>query len=513
MLLAGLAGLLFSPDRRPAARHLPRRRLARPGLHRPARAQHLDVGDRRLQRPRRAGLLAVRLLLRQHATPTSSSSACRSGEAERLWYLGLFLAIAAYLFATQPAAQPPGPRAHDAARQRGRRGGHGRRRAALQGARLPGLVDVRRPRRACCTRCPSAASRPESFALDLSILYLAMIVLGGLGSVGGAALGAVFVSALPIVFQEYADVAAVRLRGRAGRRVRRPGGPLPVRPGDRPRRPLRARRARRPRRPLPPRRGRRHAPSRRQHPRAPPRHPHQHKGAPHEARPPRGRSCSPPRRCSPPAAAAPRRPDTASSGGGGRRRAARSRPTAASRAAPSRSASSPTSPACSPRSAPTSPTPTRCSGRSRTPAPRSAARTPSSSTSRTPATCRPQGVQLYSGMKDEVLAMQQTIGSPINTALLRSTRPTTSSTSRRRGRAASPRCPGTGDARRDVRRRDGQRHRLRAGGGADQGGRHDRPHLLRGRVRRQRPRRARSTWPSSTTWSSSRRRSSRPTRT
>ena len=28
-----------------------------------------------------------------------------------------------------------------------------------------------------------------------------------------------------------------------------------------------------------------------------------------------------------------------------------------------------------------------------------------------------QGVQLYSGMKDGVLAMQQTIGSPINTAL------------------------------------------------------------------------------------------------
>ena len=30
---------------------------------------------------------------------------------------------------------------------------------------------------------------------------------------------------------------------------------------------------------------------------------------------------------------------------------------------------------------------------------------------------RRHGVQLYSGMKDEVLAMQQTIGSPINTAL------------------------------------------------------------------------------------------------
>jgi branched-chain amino acid transport system permease protein len=32
-----------------------------------------------------------------------------------------------------------------------------------------------------------------------------MFVLGGLGSVWGAAVGAAFVSALPLVFQEYAD--------------------------------------------------------------------------------------------------------------------------------------------------------------------------------------------------------------------------------------------------------------------------------------------------------------------
>jgi branched-chain amino acid transport system permease protein len=39
----------------------------------------------------------------------------------------------------------------------------------------------------------------------VSIQYLAMIVLGGLGSVGGAVMGATFVSALPLVFQKYAD--------------------------------------------------------------------------------------------------------------------------------------------------------------------------------------------------------------------------------------------------------------------------------------------------------------------
>jgi branched-chain amino acid transport system permease protein len=45
---------------------------------------------------------------------------------------------------------------------------------------------------------------PESFGLFVSIQYLAMIVLGGLGSVGGAVLGAAFVTALPLLFQRYA---------------------------------------------------------------------------------------------------------------------------------------------------------------------------------------------------------------------------------------------------------------------------------------------------------------------
>ena len=56
------------------------------------------------------------------------------------------------------------------------------------------------------------------------------------------------------------------------------------------------------------------------------------------------------------------------------------------------------------------------------------------------------GVQLYSGMKDSILAMQQTIGSPINAALAPSTRPTRSSTSRRRGRRPSPRSPAPGSS-------------------------------------------------------------------
>ena len=73
-----------------------------------------------------------------------------------------------------------------------------------------------------------------------------MIVLGGLGSVGGAALGAAFVSALPLVFQQYADALPfVGAPGEGGLgRGRRPRASSTAlhRPG----RPLRARRPRRP---------------------------------------------------------------------------------------------------------------------------------------------------------------------------------------------------------------------------------------------------------------------------
>lgn len=46
---------------------------------------------------------------------------------------------------------------------------------------------------------------PSYFGLALSISYLAAIVVGGLGSVGGAALGAVFVNMLPYLLSRYAD--------------------------------------------------------------------------------------------------------------------------------------------------------------------------------------------------------------------------------------------------------------------------------------------------------------------
>ena len=46
---------------------------------------------------------------------------------------------------------------------------------------------------------------PDYFGLLLSIDYLAMIVIGGLGSVSGAVVGAVFVTMLPQILSKYAD--------------------------------------------------------------------------------------------------------------------------------------------------------------------------------------------------------------------------------------------------------------------------------------------------------------------
>ncbi len=47
---------------------------------------------------------------------------------------------------------------------------------------------------------------PDSFGLVLSISYLAMIVIGGLGSIVGAIVGASFVTALPALLAQYSDI-------------------------------------------------------------------------------------------------------------------------------------------------------------------------------------------------------------------------------------------------------------------------------------------------------------------
>ncbi len=127
----------------------------------------------------------------------------RFGEAERLWYLGLALALCAYLFARNLLKSRPGRALQTlrdsevAAAVMGVDVQRYKARVFLVSSMYAGLAGV-------LYSLSIGSVAPESFALDLSVLYLAMIVLGGLGSVGGAVLGALFVSALPLVFQEYA---------------------------------------------------------------------------------------------------------------------------------------------------------------------------------------------------------------------------------------------------------------------------------------------------------------------
>ena len=150
------------------------------------------------------------------------------GQAERLWYLGLVLCIGACLVRREPRALATGSRAADPARQRGGGVGDGRRRPRLQGQGVPGLLDVRRPGGVLYALSIGSVA-PDSFGLALSVQFLAMIVLGGLGSVTGSILGAIFVSALPLVFQEYAGSLPFIVDPGRARHRGEPGGGLPVR--------------------------------------------------------------------------------------------------------------------------------------------------------------------------------------------------------------------------------------------------------------------------------------------
>jgi branched-chain amino acid transport system permease protein len=125
-------------------------------------------------------------------------------ESERLWYLGLVLALAAFLYARNLLRSRPGRALQTlrdsevAASVMGVNVQRYKARVFLVSSMYAGLSGV-------MYALSIGSIAPESFGLEVSILYLAMIVLGGLGSVGGAALGALFVSALPLIFQKYAD--------------------------------------------------------------------------------------------------------------------------------------------------------------------------------------------------------------------------------------------------------------------------------------------------------------------
>jgi branched-chain amino acid transport system permease protein len=125
-------------------------------------------------------------------------------EYERLWYLALVLLGIAYYYGRKLTESRPG-RALETVRD-------SEVAAAVMG------VDVTRYKAAAFTVSSMYAGLsgvllalifgrivPESFGLALSVEFLAMIVIGGLGSIRGALLGGLFVSMLPKILDKYSD--------------------------------------------------------------------------------------------------------------------------------------------------------------------------------------------------------------------------------------------------------------------------------------------------------------------
>lgn len=126
------------------------------------------------------------------------------GSVEKLWYAGLVLLLGSALFARGVLRGRPG-RALNAIRDHRIAAGVigvpvARYRAAVfvLSSMYAGLAGV-------LLALVFQRTVPDYFGITLSLDYLAMIVIGGLGSVSGAVLGAVFVSLLPQILTRYSD--------------------------------------------------------------------------------------------------------------------------------------------------------------------------------------------------------------------------------------------------------------------------------------------------------------------
>lgn len=127
------------------------------------------------------------------------------GDRERQWYVALLCVVVAYVFARRVLAGRPG-RALVLMRENETAAGvvgvpvsRYKASAFVLSSMYAGLAGV---------LLAQAFQRvvPEYFGLVLSVEYLAMIVIGGLGSVTGAVLGAAFVTGLPSLLSHYSGL-------------------------------------------------------------------------------------------------------------------------------------------------------------------------------------------------------------------------------------------------------------------------------------------------------------------
>ncbi len=206
VLLAGLAGLLFSP----IAGRLRGIYLGVASLSLVFIGQHVLLNARSVTggfNGRNAAPFSLFGFSFTDQDPPLTVLNVPFGQRERLWYLGLVLLILCYLFAANLLRGRPGRALQTirdsevAAATMGVNVRVYKAGAFVLSSMYAGLAGV---------LIALAVQRPvpDYFNLPRSITFLAMIVIGGLGSVRGAIIGAAFVTALPLVLTHYADSIA-----------------------------------------------------------------------------------------------------------------------------------------------------------------------------------------------------------------------------------------------------------------------------------------------------------------
>ena len=106
----------------------------------------------------------------------------------------------------EPGADPARPGAARGARPRPGRRGHRRARRPVQDRRVHGVQRDRRRWPGALFGSYQQHVSPDDWTLLLSIQYIAIIIVGGLGTIFGSILGAIFVGALPALIDEYSSV-------------------------------------------------------------------------------------------------------------------------------------------------------------------------------------------------------------------------------------------------------------------------------------------------------------------
>lgn len=204
VLLAGLAGLLFSP----IAGRLRGIYLGVASIGLIFLGQHLLINVLRPETGGFNGRDAQPFSLFGFSFADSNPDLfvlnVKFGAVERLWYLGLALTVLAGLYYRNLLRSRPGramQTLRDSEVASAVMGVHViqyKARAFLVSSMYVGLAGV-------LLALGFRHVVPDTFGLDLSADYLAMIVLGGLGSVAGSIIGAFFITALPLVLQTYSS--------------------------------------------------------------------------------------------------------------------------------------------------------------------------------------------------------------------------------------------------------------------------------------------------------------------